>query len=80
MILISVAVITLQWLAYLAVMHAKPAWVLSMLGPNLGLGIRANDLVLGHRYPKIRAMADGADRPLVDTLGQAVEKTVGRLN
>lgn len=35
-VLIGVAFITLQWFAYLAVIHAKPAWILSMWGPNIG--------------------------------------------
>ena len=34
-VLIAVAFIVLQWLAYLAVIHARPAWFLSMWGPNL---------------------------------------------
>jgi hypothetical protein len=34
-VLIAVAFITLQWIAYLSVMHARPAWVLSMWGPNV---------------------------------------------
>ncbi len=33
-VLITVAFIVLQWLVYLAVMHARPVWVLSMWGPN----------------------------------------------
>ncbi len=34
-LLIAVAFITLQWLIYLAVMSARPAWFLSMLGPGI---------------------------------------------
>ena len=34
MVLIAVAFVVLQWLVYLAVIHARPAWVLSMWGPN----------------------------------------------
>ena len=33
--LIAVAFIVLQWLVYLAIMNARPAWVLSMWGPNV---------------------------------------------
>ena len=33
-VLIAVAVVVLQWIAYLAVMDFRPAWVLSMWGPN----------------------------------------------
>jgi hypothetical protein len=32
-VLIAVAFITLQWIVYLAVMSARPAWLLSMWGP-----------------------------------------------
>lgn len=32
--LIGVAFVVLQWIIYLAVIHARPAWVLSMWGPN----------------------------------------------
>ncbi len=34
-VLIAIAFIVLQWLIYLAVVHARPAWLLSMWGPNL---------------------------------------------
>jgi hypothetical protein len=33
-VLIAIAFIVLQWLVYLAVVHAKPAFILSMWGPN----------------------------------------------
>lgn len=33
--LIAVVFISLQWIIYLAVMNARPAWVLSMWGPNI---------------------------------------------
>lgn len=33
-VLIAIAFIVLQWVAYLAVMNARPAWILSMWGPN----------------------------------------------
>ena len=33
-VLIALAFITLQWIIYLAAIHARPAWVLSMWGPN----------------------------------------------
>ena len=34
-LLIAVAFITLFWLIYLAVMSARPAWLLSMCGPGV---------------------------------------------
>ena len=34
-VLIAIAFIVLQWITYLAVMKAHPAWVLAMWGPNL---------------------------------------------
>ena len=34
MVLIAVAFITLQWIIYLVVMPARPAWLLSMWGPG----------------------------------------------
>jgi hypothetical protein len=34
-VLIAVGFITLQWLIYLAVMHARPAWLLAMWGPDV---------------------------------------------
>ena len=34
-VLIALAFIVLQWIVYLAVMNARPAWVLSMWGPNV---------------------------------------------
>jgi hypothetical protein len=34
-VLIAIAFIVLQWITYLAVMKARPAWVLAMWGPNL---------------------------------------------
>ncbi len=34
-VLIAVAFIVVQWIAYLAVIKARPEWVLSMWGPNL---------------------------------------------
>ena len=37
-VLISVAFIVLQWLVYLAIINARPAWFLSMWGPNLDWG------------------------------------------
>jgi hypothetical protein len=33
--LIALAFVALQWIIYLAVVHARPGWVLSMWGPNL---------------------------------------------
>ncbi len=33
--LIAVAFITLQWIVYLAAMHTRPAWILSMWGPGV---------------------------------------------
>ncbi len=33
-LLIAVGFITLQWVIYLAVMSARPAWLLSMWGPG----------------------------------------------
>ena len=33
-VLIEVGVTVLQWLVYLAVIHTKPDWVLSMWGPH----------------------------------------------
>jgi hypothetical protein len=33
--LIAVAFIVLQWLVYLAIMNVRPAWVLSMWGPDV---------------------------------------------
>ncbi len=33
-VLITVAFITLQWIVYLAVMSARPAWLLAMWGPG----------------------------------------------
>jgi len=34
-VLIAVAFITLQWIIYLAVMSARPTWILSMWGPGV---------------------------------------------
>lgn len=34
-VLITVVIIVVQWLAYLAVMCTRPAWLLAMWGPNL---------------------------------------------
>ena len=34
-VLIALGFLLLQWLAYLAVTNARPAWLLSMWGPNL---------------------------------------------
>ena len=34
-VLITVGFITLQWIIYLAVMHARPAWFLVMWGPDV---------------------------------------------
>jgi hypothetical protein len=34
-VLITVAFITLQWIIYLVVMHTRPAWFLSMWGPEV---------------------------------------------
>lgn len=34
-VLIAIAFIVLQWIVYLVVMNARPAWLLSMWGPNL---------------------------------------------
>jgi hypothetical protein len=33
-VLIVLAFVTLQWILYLTVMHHRPAWILSMWGPN----------------------------------------------
>lgn len=33
-VLILLAFVTLQWIVYLAAMHARPDWILSMWGPN----------------------------------------------
>jgi hypothetical protein len=33
-VLIAAAFVTLQWLAYLAVMSARPTWLLTMWGPG----------------------------------------------
>jgi hypothetical protein len=35
MVLITWAFVVLQWLIYLAVIHARPAWFLGLWGPNL---------------------------------------------
>ena len=34
-LLIAVGFITLQWIVYLAVMSARPAWLLAMWGPDV---------------------------------------------
>jgi hypothetical protein len=34
-VLIAVAFIAVQWIAYLAVMETRPAWLPSLWGPNL---------------------------------------------
>ena len=34
-VLIALAFVLLQWIEYLAIMNARPAWVLSMWGPNI---------------------------------------------
>jgi hypothetical protein len=34
-VLIAVAFIFLQWIVYLAVMHARPAWYLALWGPDV---------------------------------------------
>ena len=34
-VLVAVAFLLVQWIAYLVVMNARPAWVLSIWGPNL---------------------------------------------
>lgn len=34
-VLIAVGFIVLQWIIYLAVMEAKPAWILSLWGPGM---------------------------------------------
>ncbi|MEN6450433.1 MAG: hypothetical protein ABFC96_08080 [Thermoguttaceae bacterium] len=34
-VLIAVVFILVQWIAYLVVMHARPAWLLSLWGPNI---------------------------------------------
>ena len=34
-VLIAVGFLTLQWLVYLAVMSAQPAWLLAMWGPGV---------------------------------------------
>ncbi len=34
-VLITVAFITLQWIIYLIVMSARPAWLLAMWGPDV---------------------------------------------
>jgi uncharacterized membrane protein (Fun14 family) len=34
-VLIGVAVVVVQWLAYLAVISARPAWVMSLWGPGV---------------------------------------------
>ena len=34
-VLITVAFITLQWIIYVIVMSARPAWLLSMWGPDV---------------------------------------------
>jgi hypothetical protein len=34
-VLIAVVFVVLQWIIYLAVMNARPAWVLSMWGPEV---------------------------------------------
>jgi hypothetical protein len=36
MLLVAIGVATLQWLAYLALMSARPSWFLSLFGPNVG--------------------------------------------
>lgn len=33
-VLIGIGFIVLQWIVYLAVMHGRPAWILSMWGPG----------------------------------------------
>jgi copper chaperone CopZ len=34
-VLIAVVFLTVQWIAYLAIMNTRPAWILAMWGPNL---------------------------------------------
>ena len=34
-VLITLVFVVLQWLVYLAVIHARPAWFLSLWGPNI---------------------------------------------
>jgi hypothetical protein len=51
-VLITLAFIVLQWLVYLAVIHARPACFLLMWGPNLDW-----------LQPSLRATAHCADCP-----------------
>ena len=77
-VLIALAFIVLQWLIYLAVIHARPAWVLSHVGAEHRLGFRPDGLVLGHSGSEVHRVAAGADRPLVDPVGEAVAEADGR--
>jgi len=36
--LVELALVIVQWLLYLAVIHARPAWFLAMWGPNFEWG------------------------------------------
>lgn len=35
-VLVAAAFVTVQWLAYMMVLSAKPAWFLAMWGPDIG--------------------------------------------
>ena len=71
-VLIAVGFITLLWVIYLVVMSARPAWLLSMWGPGTDWAFRPAGVVLGHRVPQVRLVADGIGDDLVDVVGEAV--------
>jgi len=52
-VLIALGFILLQWLAYLAATSARPAWLLSLWGPNISWDLVQNVWFWGVAFLKI---------------------------
>ena len=73
-VLVAVAFVVLQWLVYLAVIHARPAWILSMWGPNLDWAFVQAVWFWGVAVLKFVVWLMAHRRPLADPVGEAIAK------
>ena len=71
-VLAGVGFVTFMWLVYLAVVQARPVWLIGMWGPNVELGIRRDRLVLCGGGSQDICLAAGLRGSLADAVGEAI--------
>jgi hypothetical protein len=73
-LLIGAGFLAIQWVIYLLIMSARPAWLLSLWGPDVSWQTCPECLVLGHGDLQALLVAAGPGGSLTDAVGAAVAK------